>query len=87
MGVYKGKLEKPYVYESILLYCRGALWDTTAEWRASAPPLAPAKAFSRSGCGRIFPLYSGVTREGLSTALAAKRGRKSSLTAVTLWTS
>jgi|GEM_PF-6305921 len=32
-----------------------------------APPLAPAKAFSRSGCGRIFPLFSGVMRDGLST--------------------
>ncbi len=32
-----------------------------------APPLALAKAFSRSGCGRIFPLYSRVMRAGLST--------------------
>ena len=37
------------------------------------PPLTPAKAFSRSGSGRIFPLYSRVMREGLSTAPAAKR--------------
>ena len=28
------------------------------------PPLALAKAFSRSGCGRIFPLFSGVMRTG-----------------------
>ena len=33
----------------------------------SPPPLAPAKAFSRSGCGRIFPLFSGVMRVGLLT--------------------
>jgi len=39
---------------------------------AFPPPLAPAKAFSRSGCGRIFPFYSGVMREGLSTGTAAK---------------
>ncbi len=31
------------------------------------PPLAPAKAFSRSGRGRILPLYSRVMRVGLST--------------------
>ena len=31
------------------------------------PPLAPAKAFSRPSCGRIFPLFSGVMRVGLST--------------------
>jgi hypothetical protein len=36
----------------------------------SPPPLAPAKAFSRSGCGRIFPLFSRVMREGLSTGPA-----------------
>ena len=40
---------------------------------SSAPPLALAKAFSRSGCGRIFPLFSGVMREGLSTGPRAKR--------------
>lgn len=32
-----------------------------------APPLAPAKAFSRSSCGRIFPLFSGVMRVRLLT--------------------
>ena len=32
-----------------------------------SPPLAPAKAFSRSSSGRIFPLFSGVMREGLLT--------------------
>lgn len=31
------------------------------------PPLALAKAFSRSGCGRIFPLFSRVMRVGLLT--------------------
>jgi hypothetical protein len=36
-----------------------------------APPLALAKAFSRSGCGRIFPLFSRVMREGLSTGPCA----------------
>ena len=36
----------------------------------SSPPLAPAKAFSRSGCGRIFLLLSRVMRDGLSTAPA-----------------
>ena len=36
------------------------------------PPLAPAKAFSRSGCGRIFPLFSRVMREGLSTGPGGK---------------
>ena len=39
----------------------------------SPPPLAPAKAFSRSGCGRIFPLFSRVMQEGLSTGLGARR--------------
>ena len=34
-------------------------------------PLAPAKAFSRSGFGQIFPLYSGVMRAGLFTGSAA----------------
>ena len=38
-----------------------------------APPLALAKAFSRSGCGRIFPLFSRVMREGLSTGPCAGR--------------
>ncbi len=38
-----------------------------------APPLALAKAFSRSGCGRIFPLFSRVMREGLSTGPCARR--------------
>ena len=33
----------------------------------STPPLSPAKAFSRSGCGQIFPLFSRVMREGLLT--------------------
>lgn len=33
----------------------------------SPPPLALAKAFSPSGCGRIFPLFSRVMRERLST--------------------
>jgi hypothetical protein len=37
------------------------------------PPLAPAKAFSRSGCRRIFPLFSRVMREELSTVPAARR--------------
>ena len=37
------------------------------------PPLTLAKAFSRSGCGRIFPLYSRVMREGLFTGLGARR--------------
>ena len=31
------------------------------------PPLALAKAFSRSSYGRIFPLFSRVMREGLLT--------------------
>ena len=38
-----------------------------------SPPLAPAKAFSPSGLGRIFPLYSGVMPEGLSTDPGARR--------------
>jgi hypothetical protein len=38
---------------------------------AFPPPLALSKAFSRSGCRRIFPLFSRVMREGLSTALAS----------------
>ena len=38
-----------------------------------SPPLTPAKAFSRSGRGRIFPLFSRVMRAGLSTGLGAKR--------------
>ncbi len=36
-----------------------------------APPSALAKAFSRSGCGRIFPLFSRVMQDGLSTGLCA----------------
>ncbi len=31
------------------------------------------KRFSRSDCGRIFPLYSRVMREGLFTNLRAKK--------------
>ncbi len=38
-----------------------------------SPPLAPTKAFSRSGCGRIFPLFSRVMRVGLSTGPGARR--------------
>jgi hypothetical protein len=38
----------------------------------SPPPLAPAKAFSRSGYGRIFPLFSRVMRDGLFTGPGAK---------------
>ena len=34
---------------------------------AFPPPLALTKAFSRSGCARIFPLFSGVMRDVLST--------------------
>ena len=37
------------------------------------PPLALAKAFSRSGCGRIFPLFSRVMRAGLRTGLGVTR--------------
>ncbi|MBB4207795.1 hypothetical protein LY39_00927 [Roseinatronobacter bogoriensis subsp. barguzinensis] len=37
------------------------------------PPPAPAKAFSPFGCGRIFPLFSRVMQEGLSTGLGARR--------------
>ncbi len=40
---------------------------------ASPPPLALAKAFSPSGCGRIFPLFSRVMRERLSTGPGARR--------------
>jgi hypothetical protein len=40
---------------------------------AFPPPLASAKAFSRSGCGRIFSLFSGVMREGLLTGSGASR--------------
>ena len=39
----------------------------------SPPPLASAKALSRSGYGRIFPLFSRVMREELSTVPAARR--------------
>ena len=35
------------------------------------PPLALAKAFSRSGPGRIFPLFSGVMRSRLYTGVLA----------------
>ena len=38
----------------------------------SPPPLAVVKAFSRSGCGRIFPLFSRVMREGLNTGMGAR---------------
>jgi hypothetical protein len=38
----------------------------------SPPPLAPAKAFFRSGCGRIFSLFSRVMRDGLSTGPASR---------------
>ena len=37
------------------------------------PPLPLAKAFSPSGCGRIFSLYSRVMREGLSTGSDGRR--------------
>ena len=37
------------------------------------PPLAPPKAFSRSGCGRIFPLFSGVMWERLLTGPGARK--------------
>ena len=40
---------------------------------SSPPPLALAKAFSRSVCSRNFPLFSRVMRQGLSTGLRAKR--------------
>lgn len=40
---------------------------------SNPPPLAPAKAFSRSGCGRIFPWFSRVMRDGLSTGPCARR--------------
>jgi hypothetical protein len=33
------------------------------------PPLAPETTLSRSGCGRIFPLFSTVMLMGLSTGL------------------
>ena len=39
---------------------------------AFPPPLALEKRFSRLACGRIFPLYSRVMREGLSTGPGAK---------------
>ena len=39
----------------------------------SPPPLAFAKAFSQSGCARIFLLFSRVMREGLNTGIGAKR--------------
>ena len=37
------------------------------------PPLVPAKSFSPSRCGRIFPLFSRVMREVLSTGVGAMR--------------
>ena len=37
------------------------------------PPFALAKSFSRSGCGRIFPLFSGVMRVRLLTGTFPKR--------------
>jgi len=40
---------------------------------AFPPPLAFAKAFSRSDRGSIFPLFSRVMRKGLSTGLPAMR--------------
>lgn len=44
-------------------------------WTAVAfpPPLAPANTFSRSGCGRSFPLLSRVMRVKLSTAPGWRR--------------
>ncbi len=36
----------------------------------SPPPLAPAKAFSRSGCGQIFPLFSRVMRVELTVRVS-----------------
>jgi hypothetical protein len=42
---------------------------------AFPPPLALEKPFSRSGCGRIVPLYSKVMREGLFTGPGAKRAQ------------
>src|SRR6056297_2138087 len=49
--------------------------STKEGWISGAPPppLAPAKAFSRSGCGRIFSLFSRVMREGLSTGTCSVR--------------
>ena len=37
------------------------------------PPLAPAKAFSRSGCGKNFSLFSRVMQEKLSTFLGGSK--------------
>lgn len=39
----------------------------------SPPLLALAKMFSGSGFGRIFPLFSGVMQDGLSTGPCARR--------------
>ncbi len=62
-----------------------AEWSKAHAWKACrretvsrvripvAPPLAPKKRFSRSRCGRIFPLFSRVMRERLSTGPGAKR--------------
>lgn len=46
--------------------------DVVLRFVALGPPLAPAKAFSRSGCGRIFPLFSRVMRVGLLTVCAIR---------------
>ena len=35
-------------------------------------PLAPTKAFSPSGCGRVFPLFPGDMRVGLLTGTRPK---------------
>jgi len=40
---------------------------------AFPPPLALGKAFSAQGPGAKKPLYSRVMREGLLTAVAARR--------------
>jgi hypothetical protein len=52
----------------------GFRW-TGEGWTAGPipPSLAPAKAFSGSGCSRIFPLLSRVMRVGLSTSLRERR--------------
>ena len=47
--------------------------STREGWTSGrSPPPSLAKAFSRSGHGRIFPLFSRVMRVGLSTAPAAR---------------
>jgi len=40
---------------------------------AFPPPLDLEESFSRSGCGRIFPLFSRVMRDELSTGSGARR--------------